>query len=154
MHPAVWWLLYTIAGVWLQSWIPGVDVFAPAVMVCLQEERRREALWGIVCWTVLQEGAGNMPFGSMILWYIALVLVVTVSRSLFDSRNIVFILCSGIMLGGLHYFMTLGMSALQGLSVDTHRVLLESAAQPVVFVLVWWITYTLYTRLVHHETVL
>ena len=68
MHPIVFWLLYTIGGVWIQFLLPGVDVFAPALVVCMQEHRLRQFSWLFLCWIILQEGAGNMPFGGRLLW--------------------------------------------------------------------------------------
>lgn len=144
MHPALFWFLYTVAGVWLQLVLPGVDVFAPALVVCLQERRLRQFLWLAVCWIVLQEGAGNLPFGTMILWYAGLVAFFVLGRWLFESRNVVFVLIIGLVMGGWHFLLTLLMAGLQGLEVGERALMMESAQQALLFPLIWALAFNLY----------
>ena len=117
MHPVLFWFAYTVAGVWLQYLLPGADVFAPALVVCLQERRLRQFAWLLPCWIILMEGSGNMPFGSMILRYAALVAVFVAGRWLFESRNVVFVFIIGIVMGGWHFLLSQIMAGLQGLEV-------------------------------------
>ncbi|WP_461209660.1 hypothetical protein [Desulfocurvus sp. DL9XJH121] len=144
MHPVTFWLIYTIAGVWAQMVLPGVDFFAPAVVVCLQERRLRQLCWLLPLWIMIQEGAGNIPFGSMILWYAGLSAVFVIGRWLFESRNVVFVLIIGMVMGGWRFVLVQLMAGLQGLEVGEHALFVESVQQAVLFPLIWALAFNLY----------
>ena len=144
MHPVLFWFAYTVAGVWLQYLLPGADVFAPALVVCLQERRLRQFAWLLPCWIILMEGSGNMPFGSMILRYAGLVTVFVAGRWLFESRNVVFVFIIGIVMGGWHFLLSQIMAGLQGLEVGERLLMVESVQQAVLFPLAWALAYNLF----------
>lgn len=146
MHPVLFWLIYTVAGVWVQRILPGVDVFAPALVVCLQERRVTQFAWLLPLWIVLQEGMGNLPFGNMILWYAGMLIFFVLGRWLFESRNIIFVFIIGILMGVWHFVLTQLMAELQNLEVVESQLFLESIHQAVVFPLVWALAFSLYKR--------
>jgi len=151
MHPFLWWLLFTLAGIWVQRALPGLDVFAPAVVVCLQERRLRQLSWLLPLWILLQEAMGSALFGTMILWYAGLIVFFIFGRWLFESRNVLFVFFIGVFMGGWHAFLLNSMAVLQGLMLDPQRLLLESMQQAVAFPLLWAVTYNLYVRQVRHD---
>lgn len=146
MHPAIFWLLYTILGVWAQRVLPGVDVFAPALLVCLQERRLTQFVWLTLAWTLLLEGMGNLPFGNLFLWYGGMLVFFVVGRWLFESRNLIFVFIIGIFMGLWHYVLTMLMADLQNLALDPHALLVESVTQAVIFPLFWSLAFNLYRR--------
>lgn len=150
MHPLLWWIGFTIIGIWVQLALPGLDVFAPAVVVCLQERRLGQLAWLLPAWIVLQEGMGSAQFGTMILWYAGLVLFFVLGRWLFESRNVMFVFFTGVFLGLWHYFLLNSMAVLQGYSLDMERLVVESVQQAVAFPLLWAAIFNLYTRQVRH----
>lgn len=146
MHPLIFWLLFTALGVWAQRIFPGVDIFAPALVVCLQLRRVTQFLWLAPAWVILQEGAGNLPFGNLLLWYGGLVLFFVVGRWLFESRNMVFVFIIGIFMGCWHYLLTQLMANLQTLEILKSQLLVEAIYQAVLFPVVWAVTFNLYKR--------
>ncbi|BBD09667.1 hypothetical protein [Desulfovibrio ferrophilus] len=148
MHPVVFWLIFTVIGVWAQRLLPGVDFFAPALVVCLQQRRITQFVWLTLAWIILQEGMGNLPFGNLLLWYSGLVLIFVVGRWLFESRNLIFVFIIGIFMGSWHFLLTQIMTNLQVLEVNRAQLLLEGVHQAVIFPLAWAITYNVYKRMV------
>jgi len=142
----VFWLIYTALGIWAQRLIPGVDIFAPALVVCLQLRRVTQFFWLALAWIILQEGMGNLPFGNLLLWYGGLVLFFVVGRWLFESRNLIFVFIIGIFMGSWHYLLTQLMADLQNLEVLRGQLLVESFYQAVLFPLVWAVTFNIYKR--------
>jgi hypothetical protein len=150
VHAFLWWLAYTVAAVWIQRALPGLDAFGPAVVILLQERRLRQLLWLLPCWILLQEGMGSAPFGTMILWYAGLVVFFVLGRWLFESRNVLFVFFIGVFMGGWHFLLLSGMAVLQGLALDPQRLAWDSVQQAVAFPLGWAALYTLYVRQVRN----
>lgn len=144
MLAALWWSGFTVAGIWGQSFIPGVDLLAAGLVVSLQEQTRTRTFWLAVAWIVLQEGVGSLAFGYGILWYSALALIFFVGRWLFEARSILFIALIGISLGVLHFAFTLVLTSLEDLTLPLDRLLWESLAQVLVFPAGWWAADRLY----------
>lgn len=151
MHPATFWILFTVAGIWLQRFIPGVDFLAPGLLICLQDHRPRLAVWLGLIWLVLQEGMGSMAFGPGVLWYGFLFAVYLGGRWLFEARNLLFMFIIGASMGLWHVLLVQMMGTLQGLELSMHRVVLESVLQAAVFPAQWAAAAALHERWVPHE---
>ena len=131
------WGLFTLSGIWLQSFLPGVDFLAPGLILCLQEERlRNTAILGVL-WLLIQEGTGSLAFGTGILWYGALVGLFFLGHWFFEGRNFFFMMLLGACLGVLHFGLTHVMAYLQDWLVAPGRVLMEGVLQAVIFPLEW-----------------
>mgnify|MGYP006283986987 CR=1 FL=1 len=154
MRIFIWWLLFTIAAIWAQSFMPGIDFLAPAVIVCLQMERLKQALWLTVAFIILQEGMGTLAFGAGLLWYGALILLYFIGRWLFESKNILFVFFIGLSLGAWHFILLQIMGQLENLPILTDTLLTESALQAVAFTIEWGIIYSIYRRLQPDERTL
>lgn len=146
MHVFLWWLAYTVAAIWIQRALPGLDAFGPAVVVLLQERRLRQLAWLLPCWILLQEGMGSASFGNMILWYAGLVVFFVLGRWLFESRNVLFVFFIGVFMGGWHFALQSGMGVLQGLALDQQTLAWDSVQQAVAFPAGWAVLYTFYVR--------
>ena len=134
---AAFWLLYLVAGVWVQRFVPGVDVLAPGILVSLQEKRAAQTLWLLLILILIQEGAGSFAFGAAILWYTGMLILYFVGRWMFEAENFLFILLLGLCLGGAHLTLINAMQTLQELGEIRKNLPMESLVQIFVFPLVW-----------------
>lgn len=144
---AVFWAVFTLTGVWLQSFMPGVDFLAPGLILCLQEEKPRTTVVLGLLWLLIQEGTGSLAFGTAVLWYGVLAALFFLGHWLFEARNFVFMVILGGCLGVLHFGLMNVMTYLQDWLVSPGRVLLESLVQAVVFPLEWGLVYVIYNQL-------
>ena len=135
--------MFTLAGLWLQNFMPGVDFLAPGLILCLQEEKPRIAVMLGAVWLLLQEGMGSLAFGSMVLWYG----VLTALFFFGQAKNFVFMMILGASLGVLHFGIMHVMPYLQEWRVLPGRVFMESVFQAVVFPVQWGLLYVIYNHL-------
>lgn len=143
------WTVFTLGGLWLQSFMPGVDFLAPGLILSLQEERNRAtAVMGFV-WLMLQEGTGSLAFGTVVIWYGVLTALFFFGHWLFEAKNFVFVIILGACLGVLHFGLMNIMTQLQDWRVPEGRVLMEAVVQAVVFPVEWGLLYIIYNQLSH-----
>lgn len=146
MTQAVWWLFYTLAAVWAQSFFPGVDFLAPGLIVCLQKDTKAKAFWLGLCWVIIQEGASSLSFGYALAQYAVLLACYAVGRWLFEGRNFVFICLLGVLLAAAHYTLTVTLARFQEYLFDPNPVLVEAGWQALFFPLAWLAASELYPR--------
>ncbi len=151
VHPTLFWIGFVLIGIWAQRFLPGVDFFAPALVVCLQQRRVSATVWLAGLFIVLQEGVGSLAFGSLILWYAGLLVVYLVGRWLFESRNFLFIFIIGAFLGVWRFVLVRMMASLQDMVPDQGRLAAECTLQAVLFTLEWGVLFALYKRNVRHD---
>ncbi len=143
----LFWTMFTLGGIWLQSFMPGVDFLAPGLILCLQEEKARTtAILGFV-WLFIQEGTGSLAFGTAVAWYGVLTILFFFGHWLFEARNFVFMIILGACLGVLHFGLMNVMTQLQDWIVMPGRVFMESLVQAIVFPVEWGILYVTYNHL-------
>lgn len=142
----LWWGTYTILGVWVQKVVPGVDFFAPGIVLSMQEEGGFRTLWLTVAWVLLLEGMGNLPFGYGVAWYGLLVTFYIVGRWLFEARSILFMCLLGVGLGVLHPLLMYGLGSLGNLQVPLREAALEGTLQALTFPLIWLLAARLYPK--------
>lgn len=147
MQQAIWWICFTIFGIWAQRFVPGVDFLAPGLLICLQEDRFTTAVQLVVVWIFLQEGMGSMAFGFAILWYLGLTVFYVAGRWLFESRNFFFVFFLGLCMGVWHVGLPIIMSRLQDMTLDVHVLAREGALQAFVFTSQWLIFSQLFRRM-------
>jgi hypothetical protein len=137
MRLLLWWALFTMAGVWFQSFVPGVDFLSPGIVICLQERLFVWGGWLALLWILIQEGAGSMAFGSTLLWYGGLLGFYIGLKCYFESGNIVFILLLSALLSVWHFVLSVGLTSLQDLEVSRTALFNESLLQFIAFPAVW-----------------
>ncbi len=137
MLGVLWWGGFTVLGVWAQFFFPGIDFFAPGLILCFQENRGRLALWLAVAWILILEGSGSLAFGYGLPWYAGLALLYAAGRWIFHAKNVLFMCILGLSLGAWHYLLTLGLAELEDVLVPAGRLLREGAWQAVVFPVEW-----------------
>ncbi len=133
----LWWAGYTIAAVWAQKVVPGVDFLAPGIVLSMQEEAGCRTVWLAVLWILLQEGMGSLPFGYGIAWYGLLGIFYIVGRWLFEARSILFMCLLGVGLGVLHPLLTYGLASLANLAEPLEMPIVEGVLQAMLFPIVW-----------------
>lgn len=141
-----WWLLYFVAGLWLEYALPGVDLLLAGYIVALQEGSLRRILWLLPALILIHEGSGSLAFGTAILWYLGASVFYYVGRWLFEAKNLLYILMLGLALGLWHHGLVLMMATLQDLAIDQERLWRESALQASLFPLAWAVTQFLRSR--------
>lgn len=134
----LWWAVYTVLGIWAQRTLPGIDFFAPGIILSLQEETsgQRTALLGLIC-ILLMEGMGSLPFGYGLAWYGLMAAFFFTGRWLFEPRSILFMALIGIWMGALHPILIYALASLSNLQVAMKPLLIQGAMQAVAFPLVW-----------------
>ncbi|MFP4212497.1 MAG: hypothetical protein ACLFRL_00145 [Desulfohalobiaceae bacterium] len=147
MPAALFWILYTVAAVWLQSLFPGPDLFAPALLLLLQEQKLSRLSWLLPLWILIQEGSGSLYFGTSLLWYSGLILLFYYTENLLDTRGFLFIFLISTFAGLWQYLCLYLLSSLQELEVS-RQLLLEQSLQTVLALpLLWLILLGLKNRL-------
>ncbi len=133
----VFWLLFLVAGIWAQRFVPGVDMLAPGVLVSLQERRTAQTLWLLLIMILIQEGVGTFAFGAALLWYVAMLVVYFAGRWMFEAENFLFISLLGLCLGAAHLAIINSMQILQELGEIRKNLPMESLIQAFVFPVIW-----------------
>ncbi len=136
-HDVRWWLLYGILAIWLQSFLPGVDIFALGFLLLLQSGKWRQAtLWGILA-VLVQEGTGSAVFGFSIIWYFFIVCCYVVGCGIFVADNRIFIFLLSAMLGAGRAFLAIGMYRINEAQPPMDRIIFEAVEQGLCIFLLW-----------------
>lgn len=148
----VFWSLYFVTAVWLQLYIPGMDFFAPGILLCLQQERLRHVLFLLLLSVLIQEGTGPLVFGTSILRYGSLIGLFFLGRGFFESRSPIFIFFLIFAFTLLHAIILQTMAGLQSLTISGPRLLWESVFIFGTFLLIWLILNACYRFFSRHES--
>jgi hypothetical protein len=143
----VFWSVFTLSGIWMQSFMPGIDFLAPGLILSLQEEKIRTAVVLGLLWLLIQEGTGSLAFGTVILWYGVLTALFFFGHWLFEAKNFIFMVILGACLGVLHFVLMNVMAQLQDWRLILGRVFLEGVIQAVVFPVEWGLMYIIFNHL-------
>lgn len=146
LQAVLWWAGYTIAGVWVHKTVPGIDVFAPGIVLSMQEQGGFRTFWLGFVWILVLEGMGNLPFGYGVAWYSMLVAFFIAGRWLFEARSILFMCVIGLGLGVLHPALTWFVCMLGGIAFPMREAVLEGVLQAVVFPIAWVFADKLFPR--------
>lgn len=142
----LWWSAYTVIGVWVHRTVPGIDFFAPGLILSLQEQSVRRTTALALVWMLLVEGMGSLPFGYGLAWYGLLAAMYFTGRWLFEARSILFMALIGAGLGVLHPVLIWGLSSLAYLKVGLEPLLIEGAMQVVAFPVIWLVAANLFPQ--------
>lgn len=137
MARTIWWILYIIGAIILQSRISGLDALVPGFLIALQEDKFRQTLWLFILFVLIQEGASSIHFGSAVLWYGGQIVLFRSGQRLFVVDNLIFIIFLSVCLGGYHYLLIRLMGELQGISIEHTRLVHESIIQAISIPVIW-----------------
>jgi len=144
MRVLLWWIGFTLAGIWAQFFIPGVDFLVAGLLISLQEERWTRTMWVGLVFVMIQEGIGATAFGAAVLWYSCLVLLFLLGRWLFESRSPFYIVMLSLGMAGTHYLVVQVMAGLQDIVIYDARLFWESVLQFIILPLEWAVAHQAY----------
>lgn len=132
-----WWLCFLAVGVCIQALVPGLDVLAVGLIILLQERDYRNLVWLLPLFVLVQEGMGTRPFGAVIVWYAATIVLFRLGRWLFQVENFVFVFLLSACLGAAYYGVTWLMAPLQNLTFNVEDTLDKSLVQALFMPFAW-----------------
>lgn len=132
-----WWMCFIVISISVQALAPGLDVLVVGLIILLQEEDYRTILWLTPLFCLLQEGIGTRPFGAMIVWYAAVIMVFIGGRWIFEARNFLFIFLLSACLGCVYFVVTWLMAPLQNLVFNVADTLDKSLVQAIFMPFAW-----------------
>lgn len=132
-----WWAFFIAAGLWAQLLAPGLDVLAVGLIILMQERDYRDLLWLAPLFVLLQEGMGTRPFGAVILWYSATVVIFILGRRFFEVENFVFIFMLSACMGAAYFGLAWLMAPLQDLAFNVQDTLDKSLIQAIFIPFTW-----------------
>lgn len=133
----IWWTCFTAAAICLQTLVPGLDALAVGLIILLQERDYKNMLWLLPLFVLLQEGMGTRPFGGVIVWYVAVIVLFKLGRWLFEVENFVFVFLLSGCLGAAYYGVSWLMAPLQNLPFNMQDVLDKSLIQALFMPFAW-----------------
>lgn len=136
-HSIGWWLCFMALAICAQALVPGVDVLVVGLIILLQEKDWRGMLWLLPLFILLQEGMGTRPFGSIIVWYAATVVIFKLGRWLFETENFLFIFLLSACLGATYYGVVWLMAPLDNLPFNVEDTLDKSLMQAIFMPFAW-----------------
>lgn len=149
----MWWAAFTAIGIIIQVNLGlGIDILVAGLIISLQEQRRAQTCWLIICWVILQEGVSDLAFGTTVLWYVGTVVLFYMCNRLFEARSYLFIILLCIVLGAWHGLLMTMMASMQDYAIMINRVAWENLVQAVIILPVWLIAYKLRGRFAAGET--
>jgi hypothetical protein len=155
MLATLWWMAFTILGIWGQSMLPGVDFFAPGMAVSLRWQKPGATIILTLIWVAIQEGAGGLAFGYAILWYAILFVLLTVGRWLLDPGSLQFQALLGLALGLAHLLLLYLMAVLEMRAFPLVRVLGECLLQALLYPVLWYVSESMFPdrlKRIHEES--
>lgn len=147
----LWWAGYTVAAIWAQRFLPGVDFLAPGIVLSMQENAGQKTVWLAVIWVLIMEGMGNMPFGYGVAWFGLLATFYMVGRWLFEARSFLFMCLLGAGLGVLHPLLLSFLASLGDLTVNLKAATIEGLLQALIFPSVWMAADRLYPKVLRQD---
>lgn len=132
-----WWLCFIVLAICVQALAPGLDVLAIGLIILLQEDDYRGMLWLLPLFVLLQEGIGTRLFGSIIIWYAAIIALFKLGCWIFDSRKFLFIFILSACLGCAYFAVDWLMTSLQNLTFNVEDTLNKSIAQAIFIPFAW-----------------
>lgn len=134
----VFWLSFVAIAICIQALAPGLDVLVTGLIILLQEKDWRGMAWLLPLFILVQEGIGTRPFGSLIIWYAATIVIFRLGRWLFQTDNFLFIFILSACLGGTYYGVAWLMAPLQNIAFNVEDTLDKSLAQAIFLPFAWY----------------
>ncbi|MFV0421491.1 hypothetical protein [Oleidesulfovibrio sp.] len=152
MRNVIWWFFYSIAAIWAQKFVPGIDFLLPGLIIALQEQRSVQTFWLVIFFSLIQEGCGTMSFGPAVAQYLITIVLFQAGRWLFEAHNISFVLLLSATLGLVHYGIIRIMAMLQDIPLLLQPLIHESIIQALVIPVCWLLVRLIRARFVTDES--
>lgn len=137
-----WWFSFFVLAILLQALCPGLDALVGALLLVLKNRDYRALFWLLPLLIILQEGMGTRIFGTIVLWYVAVILIFWVGRWMFESNRLTFVLLLSICLGGAYFgiaWLITPLDANVSMGFDVESMLRISAIETGYIPIIWWI---------------
>lgn len=134
---AFFWACFIAIAICIQAMAPGLDVLVTGIIIVLQEKDWRSLLWLLPLFILLQEGMGTRPFGSIIIWYAATIVIFRMGRWLFQTGNFLFVFILSACLGATYYGIAWLMAPLQNIAFNVEDTLDKSLLQAIFLPFAW-----------------
>ncbi len=149
----VFWIFFTILGIWGQFFLPGTDFFTPGLVVLVQFGFLNAAFWLGCLWMLLLEGTGNLAFGTIILYYAGLAMAYSLAGVFFEARNVLFMALLFLFLAVFKKALVLVMAGMQDLGQSVFMDAQSVLVQFTVHLILWMLTYHFFNKYIMHELV-
>lgn len=136
-HNVCFWCCFAVIAICVQAMVPGLDVLVTGIIIVLQERDWRTLLWLLPLLVLLQEGMGTRPFGSVIIWYAATIVIFRLGRWLFETDNFLFVFILSACLGATYYGIAWLMAPLQNIAFNVEDTLDKSLLQAIFLPFAW-----------------
>lgn len=146
MKPVIFCVLFTIPAVWGQYFFQSVDFLTPGMVVLLQFDYLKLALWAGIMWMMIQEGAGGFAFGAMIIFYLGLLFVYYLGGIFFEVGNKFFVMLLFLFLAVYKSLIVSVMASLQDLNLAGKYSFEGIALQAGIYFLVWLLIFNLFKK--------
>ncbi len=145
----LWCFFYTGTLIWLQKIFPNwcVDLLLPIIPVLLELKRSYLLSFYVLLWILVQEGIGNVMFGSSILVFIITFLSFFLYKRFFSFMSFFFALLLSFTVVFSQLLIVVLISFLQGLEMDTMGLFFRYARYFVIFIIFLYFNYV-YFRLI------
>jgi len=133
--------------------VPGTDFFTPGLVVLVQFGFFNAAFWLGCFWLLLQEGTGNLAFGTIILYYAGLAMLYSLASIFFESRNVLFMALLFLFLAVYKKGLVMVMAGMQDLGQSVHMNAESVLIQFAVHFILWMLIYNFFNKYIMHEFV-
>ncbi len=148
MKEILWWILVTIFGIGAEVGIKGIGPFIPALLLCLQLEKIGASIFLAIFWMIIQEGGGNIPFGSVLLWYMGMAFVFFWLKNYLSSNGIIFVILMSVC-SALWYFISIyTLTSLEEITIKQDILFHNSLIQLIAFPILWKFYSYIYQRFI------
>ena len=152
MNSFCFWLGYFLISVWGQEFVSGTDFFSPGLLVLLQFNRLKSALFLGLVILFVQEGTGSLNFGLIILLELGIFLLFILGTWLLTPTNLFFVFVYFLGLTIYRSALIWVLGNLQEIVVEFFSIKML-VVQLVVYLSMWALVFSVYKKLFGHEPV-
>lgn len=149
----IWWAAYSVIAFWAQDMSGGLDFLSPAVLICLQTGQWWAATIFTASWILVQEGVGNLMFGSSIVFFGGMHVLFFLARWLLEPENPLFIIFFSLLLAVWSRLVLVGVVAFQEVHVQLDDPWTVIGRQWLAYGIYWSVMLMLYRRWNFHGRV-
>ena len=144
----VYWCFFIIVALFIQFFIPGVDIMLVGLLIIIPERKILQTILLFCIFIILQEATGILTFGLLLLEYSVLILSFFIGRTIFAVGTFSFVFLLSLFISFVYFVLIQIFGALQGIYVSPTSVMYDSILQALLVPLVWYPMQHLYGRYV------
>ncbi len=133
----IYWVLYILTGIITQHFFPGIDALLPGFLIALQSGNKVAVGWLFIVFVLIQEGCGNLYFGTSILWYGGHILLYQICSRLVVPTGFGGVLLFAALSGLYGICVMAFMLAIENIHVTFSVIMWECLLQTLFIPLLW-----------------